>query len=306
VTGPVLVGVDESPECRRALVWGAEEASRRHVPLRLVHAFGVPEACYGETLPPREWLASRRAESRAVLRAALDTAVLVDAGLDVSTESCLDSPIPVLLAGSETAGLVVLGTSGRTVLGEALLGSTAAALAAHGRSPFTVVRGRDGRAMGEPVVVGVDGSPANGPALELAFEEASLRGAQLVAVHTFSDANSAQVFGASRAEFGFEPLRDSETRVLAEALAGWREKYPEVTVRRVLRRDRPRRQLLDWSAMAQLVVVGSRGRGGFSGLILGSTSYALIHHASCPVLVTPFAERAAAAASGGFRRRPRR
>jgi len=184
--------------------------------------------------------------------------------------------------------MVVVGSAGRGALGDLLAGSTTAALAAHTRCAVAVIRGRDRSAadVEEPVVVGVDGSPVSEPALGLAFEEASLRGAPLVAVHAWLDADAVHVLAGAPSFVDREPQGDAETRVLAESLAGWQEKYPEVTVRRVLEQDRPRHQLLDWSTRAQLIVVGSRGRGGFRGLMLGSTSHALVQHADCPVLVT--------------------
>ena len=284
MNGPVTAGIDGSPGSLRAVRWAAEEAVRWHAPLRIVHAFGIPGAFYGESMPPRDWLDARRSESQELLLASAQAASRVHPGLEVRTESSLDAPIPLLVRCSGEAGMLVVGSAGRGVLGDLLAGSVAGALAAHARCPFAVVRGED-HGGAAPVVVGVDGSPANQPALALAFEEASRRDVPLVAVHAWSDADSGQVFGAARAAFDFEPLRETETRVLAESLAGWREKFPEVTVRRVLERERPRHQLLDWSTRACAVVVGSRGRGGFRGLLVGSTTYALLHHASCPVLI---------------------
>lgn len=287
MSAPIVVGVDGSPGSRRAVLWGADEAARRHVPMTLVHAFGIPDAFYGETMPPKDWLDIRQAESRSLLREAAELAGRVHPGLAIATESSVDAPVPFLLRWSGAAKLLVLGCAGRGELGDLLLGSTAAAVSARSRCPLVVVRGKERGAAGvdEPVVVGVDGSPAGEAAIGLAFEEASLRDAPLVAVHTWSDADTSQVFAAARAEFGFEPLREPETRVLAEALAGWQEKYPQVRVRRVVAQDRPRHELLEWSTKAQLMVVGSRGRGGFRGLLLGSTSHALVEHAECPVLV---------------------
>ncbi|HVW43247.1 MAG TPA: universal stress protein [Amycolatopsis sp.] len=284
MNGPVVAGIDGSPGSRRALLWAADEAARRHAPLAIVHAFGVPDAFYGESLPPRDWLDARSAESEDLLRASAEAATAQHPGLTVRTESSLDAPIPLLLQRSGAARMLVVGSAGRGFFGDLLSGSVAGALAAHARCPFAVVRGED-RDDEAPVVVGVDGSPANQPALALAFEEAALRGVPLVALHSWSDSDSGQVFSASRAALDFEPLREAETRVLAESLAGWREKFPDVTVRRVAEQDRPRHQLLEWSSRARLVVVGSRGRGGFRGLLVGSTTYALLHHASCPVLI---------------------
>ncbi|HEY3467530.1 MAG TPA: universal stress protein, partial [Amycolatopsis sp.] len=97
---------------------------------------------------------------------------------------------------------------------------------------------------------------------------------------TYEDA-----FGTARILPQPESLERDEDRLLSQRLAGWQEKYPEVEIRRVLVRERPRHALLDVSEEAQLVVVGSRGRGGFTGMLLGSTSQALVQHAQCPVLV---------------------
>jgi nucleotide-binding universal stress UspA family protein len=164
-----------------------------------------------------------------------------------------------------------------------LVGSPAVSVAAHGECPVVVVRaGDDGVIRTEgPVVAGVDGSPTSIRALGAAFDEASWRGARLVAVHSWQDSDYVPEYVA----LGAEPAEEERARVLAESLAGWQEKYPDVEVERVVVKDRPRHQLLERSATAQLVVVGSRGRGGFKGLLLGSTSQALVYHAGCPVLV---------------------
>lgn len=267
MTPPIVAGVDGTPASLRAVAWAAEEAALRYAPLHVVNAFGIPDAFYGEAMPPQVWLDSRRSESEAIMREAVAAAEQAHPWLTVEQESSLDAPIPLLIQRSGDATMVVVGSAGRGVLGDLIFGSTAAALTAHAECPVAVIRGHDRR--NAPVVVGVDGSPAGEPALALAFEEASLHHAPLVAVHGWTA----------------ESLREAETRVLAEAIASWQEKFPEVIVRRVAERDRPRQQLLDWSTKAGLVVVGSRGRGGFTGLLLGSTSQALVHHADCPVLV---------------------
>ncbi|MQS37876.1 universal stress protein, partial [Streptomyces katsurahamanus] len=149
-----------------------------------------------------------------------------------------------------------------------------------------VVRGRPDPA--GPVLLAVDGSPQAEAAVGFAFAEASLRGAELVALHAWSgwtgrgddDPGHPQnlVDDAGR-------LGDTEERVLAEALAGWQAKYPDVTVRRDLVRKSARQALIEASEEAQLLVVGARGRGGFTGLLLGSVSQAVLHHAHCPVAV---------------------
>lgn len=263
-TQPIVVGVDGTDGAVRAARWGADEAGKRQVPLALVHAFGVPDAFAGEAAPPKEWLQAAETRSRAWLERARDAALRTRPTLDVVSESCSDTPIRVLLARSATARMVVVGSASRGRLRDLMLGSTAPSLAAHARCPVAVVRGREPGSH-EPVVVGIEG--ASDAAVALAFEEATLRGVELIALH------------AAR------PWESTDDDVVSAAVAVWREKYPDLGVDQITVRDDPRERLLDWSERAQLVLVGSRGRGGFAGLLLGSTSHAILHHAHCPMIV---------------------
>jgi nucleotide-binding universal stress UspA family protein len=129
----------------------------------------------------------------------------------------------------------------------------------------------------------VDGSPASGAALGVAFEAAALRGVPLVAVHAWHDL---RIDPTMTPLVDWDVVEAREREVLAERLAGWDRQYPDVTVRRLVIRDRPAHALVQESARAQLVVVGCRGRGGLAGMLLGSVSQALLHHAACPVMVT--------------------
>jgi nucleotide-binding universal stress UspA family protein len=190
----------------------------------------------------------------------------------------------VLQAESTRAELVVLGDRGLGGFAGLLIGPVAVTLAAHAACPIVVVRGPEPDRMvrSEAVVVGVDGSPTSEAAVAFAFEAAALRGVPLVAVHTWFD----MVVDATMAPLiDWDVMEADEREVLAERLAGWAEKYPDVAVRRLVARDRPARALVEESGRAQLVVVGSRGRGGISGLLLGSVSQTLLHHAACPVAV---------------------
>lgn len=265
---PIVVGIDGGAGGRRAAWWGAREAARRRSPLVLVHGYGIPDAFYGDIAPPQEWLAAKERQSHDWLAEAVAVAERADPRAEPVTKSFVDAGLPLLISESGSAAMVVVGFTTRSVIGGLVMGATATSLAAHGHCPVAVVRGRDGRLIDDedPVVVGADGSPISGAAVGLAFEEAALRGVSLVTLHAHE--------GHERA-----PGADEGT------LAPWREKYPDVTVQRVTTRDDPREALLDWSSRAQLVVVGSRGRGGFAGLLLGSTSHAMVHHADCPVLV---------------------
>ncbi|WP_216215262.1 universal stress protein [Amycolatopsis aidingensis] len=283
----ILVGVDGSEQSTRAVRWAAEEAARRGRPVRLLHSYGLPSLGYDEGLFSADWMDPLRLQSAELLAAAREAALDEYPQLDLTVESVVDSQITVLIEYSRWAGMIVLGASGAGGFAGRLTGSTAVAVAAHARCPVAVIRNRpDGTtAWAGPVVVGIDGSPVSEAATAFAFEEAAVRGAPLVAVHAWSDADYEQLFSEARFAADFEPLRNTEERLLAERLAGWSEKYPEVQVERVLMLDRPRAALIERSTKAQLIVVGSRGRGGFRGLLLGSTSQALLHHAGCPVVV---------------------
>ncbi|KAA9152167.1 universal stress protein [Amycolatopsis acidicola] len=282
-TGAIVAGVDGSDEARRAVRWAAEEAGRRNLPLHLVFA----QEAVAITLPASQSLFDQIEEYAAEeLEKAARIARETRPGVTVTQERSRQVPVPALLELSERAHTIVLGASGRGGFTGMLIGSTAVAVAARAACPVAVIRRRpDGEpASSGPVVVGVDGSPTSERALAVAFDEASWLGVPLVAVHAWNDVDYLSGLSADY------PLPEpgsgnEEQRVLAESMAGWQEKYPDVHIERVIARDRPRTLLLEQSQQAQLVVVGSRGRGGFTGLLLGSTSQALLHHAGCPVLV---------------------
>ncbi|WP_410659269.1 universal stress protein [Amycolatopsis sp. lyj-112] len=285
----IIVGVDGADPGRAAVRWAAGSAVERGLGLLIVHALHTERISYGAGLTgAAPWSDVLAADGQRVLDEAVAEAESVAPGVAVDTSMLPDSPIPFLLDASKSAAMVVVGGSGKGFFAEMAIGSTASAVLAHAHCPVMVLRGRKGTTnylTSGPVVVGIDGSPLSERALEIAFEEASRRRAHLVAVHAWTDVTYDDAFGMARLATQWESLEDDERRLLAERLAGWQEKYPDVTVERVLVRDRPRQTLLEWSAKAQLVIVGSRGRGGFAGLLLGSTSQALAHHAECPVLV---------------------
>jgi nucleotide-binding universal stress UspA family protein len=187
--------------------------------------------------------------------------------------------------------LLVIGNRGLGGFGSLLLGSVALHTTAHAACPVLVVGGPQ-RSTG-PVVVGVDGSAGSATAVGFAIEEASRRKTDLLAVHAWG---AFQAGSRDMLPPVYEPemLRDEEQRVLSESLAGWTERYPEVTVQQDLVHERPAPALIARSQTAQLVVTGARGRGGFGGLLLGSVSQTVMHHAGCPVAVV----RAAASSVG--------
>ncbi|OXM49407.1 universal stress protein [Amycolatopsis thailandensis] len=285
----IVVGVDGAEPGRAAARWAATRAAERGLGLLIVHALHVEQRAYGGGLAgPAPWFDLLAADGRRILDEAVEETGTAAPGVRVDTLMPTGSPVAVLADVSKSAAMVVIGGTGKGFFGEMTIGSTASAIIAHAYCPVVVLRARKGTANypeAGPMVVGVDGSPLSEQALEAAFEEASRRNASLVAVHAWSDVTYDDVYGMARLVTQWESIEDDERRLLAQRLAGWQEKYPDVAVERSLVRDRPRQVLLEWSAKAQLVVVGSRGRGGFTGLLLGSTSQALAHHAECPVMV---------------------
>ena len=275
----ILVGVDGSTSALHAALWAADEAAQRRQPLRLVYANN--EFSFGSTgglAPPQSFFDALQAAGFRLL-ADVEAAIRqVHPDLDIAVDLQTAAAVPSLLDQTEDALLMVLGSRGTGGFRGILVGSTAVALVAHGDCPVAVIRGatEDGAPPVEgPVVVGVDGSPTSDAAIATAFDEASWRGAELVAVHAWLEYASDHVLHRGLDE-GREQMEQAETELLAERLAGWQEKYPDVKVRRVIKQGRPVERLLEQAAGAQLVVVGSRGNGGFSGMLLGSTSQALI------------------------------
>ncbi|MEV6873139.1 universal stress protein [Amycolatopsis sp. NPDC051128] len=286
----ITVGVDGSAGSTAAVAWAAEIASLRHLELRIVHGLQVTGLYYGGGMTGMGAAAlfeAVQADGERAIADARTLAASIDKDLVVTTELPNEPPVPMLIDESRHARLLVVGRSGTGGFADMLLGGTAASVASHAHGPVAVVRGRSDGTVPEagPVVAGVDGSPNSEQAIAVAFEEASLRGVPLVAVHAWNDVTYEDTRGTVRILTQPEALEEGEERLLTERLAGWSEKYPDVEVRRLLVHDRPRHALLEESKMAQLVVVGSRGRGGFTGMLLGSTSQALVQHAQCPVLV---------------------
>ncbi|MEV4143844.1 universal stress protein [Amycolatopsis sp. NPDC049691] len=287
---PIVVGVDGSTAATHAVGWAAQEALRRDLPLVIVHACAlVPVTVpYAEALVPayhraqleygREWLDAAESAAR---DAAPDVRVSTDLARGWAAEQ--------LIARSASAELVVLGSRGLGGFTGLVVGSIAVAVATYGHCPIVVVRGADARTEPRhegPVVVGVDGSPTSAAAIPFAFRAAASRGVPLVAVHTWLDLPLGG-FGEIGVDVAWAAIEREQHALVGEWLAPARADYPDVPVELVIARHRPAHTLLEQAENAQLAVVGSRGRGGFRGLLLGSTSHALIYHAACPVAVVP-------------------
>jgi nucleotide-binding universal stress UspA family protein len=278
-----VVGADGSDSALEAVRWAAVEARRRDTDLRVVTAFGwAPDPHHtGRTERYRRELLERvrrhvLADATAVAERAVD-------GLSVSAELEVGPPVGVLHASSCDAQLLVLGSRGLGDLRGLLVGSVGVALAAGAACPVVVVRGEDRHARSpEPVVVGVDGTPTSEAAIAFAFAAAAARRVPLSAVHTFGDLLLDPRAGAL---INWEALAEDARALLADRLRPWTEKLPDVEVRQVVVRGPAARVLVETSQEAQLVVVGSRGRGNLAGLVLGSAGHAVLHRSHCPVAV---------------------
>lgn len=286
---PIVVGIDGSPVSKVAVDWAARTAALREVPLKLVHVLNPPVVMAFPEVPiPAGYLEWQSEEGRTLLAVAVTTAeesaLLIGKGpIAVTTEMIAGPPVPTLVDESTRAQMVVVGCRGRNALARGLLGSVSIGLVHHAKCPVAIIHDEDPlmpHPSLAPVVVGVDGSPVSERAVEIAFEEASFRGVDLVAVHAWSDTGVFEFPGAD-----WSALQSSAEETLSERLAGWQERYPDVLVRRVVVADRPAHQLLEQAQSAQLLVIGSHGRGGFAGMVLGSVSTAVINAARMPVLV---------------------
>jgi nucleotide-binding universal stress UspA family protein len=282
----VVVGIDGSDSALCAVRWAVAEARRRGCALRLVHAVELPSGYAPHVVDRRALHTAMTDRGNSWLDKARAEAAAADPDLPVDTVLREASPVVTLVTESDDAELVVLGSRGLGGFTGLVIGSTAVELAGRAHCPLVVVRAEAAseRTAG-PVVVGVDGSPVGEAAIAFAYEQASARRTDLVAVHAWSDLVLEAAYTSGAAAIDFAPLEQRAAETLAERLAGWQEKYPDVRVTREVARDRPARALLRHAGHAQLLVVGTRGRGGFRGLLLGSTSQHLLHHADCPVAV---------------------
>ena len=282
----VVVGVDGSASSDAAVRWAAGEAVLRKRQLTLVNAIATPALPWPAAPVPaqlrqREELASRTILDDAV-RIAQDT--IQDSGrAEIESQLLHSAPVPTLVDMSKDADMVVVGARGLGAVRSVLLGSVSTGLIHHASCPVAVIHHESSlqpRAAHDSVLLGTDGSPASELATAIAFEEASLRGTRLVALHVWRDADMTHIPSMEEGS-----LKSAAEETLAERLAGWRERYPDVSVTRIVEYDKPATRLIEHSKFAGLVVVGSHGRGGFAGMLLGSVSTAVAHAARAPVIV---------------------
>lgn len=273
---PIVVGYDGSADSDRALEWAISAARQRSRPLRLV---AVLDDGAADRLPEQVEQAQRHAAGQ------LSNAGDRPGGLPVTImRPRHEEPTYALLRLSDDADLVVLGSHGHGVLAGMLIGSVSQHLSRHAMCPVVVVR-QPHDAESKRIVVGYDDSPGSEEALEFGFDSAKASGAPLTVVHgwRFGTVGPVEMFLPQAPDIAEEIT--SERARLRDALAVWIERYPEVRVTQEAVPLHPIRVLADASQHAALVVVGSRGRGAFTGMLLGSVSQGILHHARCTVAV---------------------
>jgi nucleotide-binding universal stress UspA family protein len=274
--GALVVGADGSADSERAVDWAFMTAAATGRPVRIVHTLDFLPA---EFAPAAHREVSQRGDT--VLSAAAQRRP-DDADIAVSAQIVDGSAARALVEASENAYMLVVGSRGRGGFAGLLLGSVSQQVAGHAHCPVAVVREQaDSNAAG--VVVGVDAGEASAPAVRFAFELAHRSGQPLTAVHAWHEA------GTGGPMAGHPPQLEDRARqqrlLLRQATSQCREEFPDVEVSETVATGHPARLLAAASEHAATVVVGSRGRGAFTGMLLGSTSQALLHHAHCPVVV---------------------
>ena len=277
---PVVVGVDDGPRSRDALDWAIDEATRRRLPLHILH---VDAHGQGSRLGASPVEAEVRAP--AVVAEAVARAHGLTPWLEVTSEVSASNPSRALVDASQRAACVIVGARGRRPVVGVLLGTTSGEVAARAACPVVVVRQFPEIESRRPgVVVGADGSEVSARALGYAFAQAADRELPLTVVHVWSPGlTSAHLAPAFTTDLS--ALAAQEQALAAEEVAGWAERYPDVLVNRHVRRGHPVKALVEESRGAELLVVGSRGRAGLAGMLLGSVGQGVLQHAHCPVAV---------------------
>lgn len=291
----VVVGMDGSDASRGALAHAAWEAHRRGATLRLIHSYNavVPYSVMGFAPDPAELTRAARAGGEMLAEFAQQARTAFPE-LDVDAEVIADSPGGALVAASGEAELVVVGSRGLGGFTGLLLGSAGTQLAAHSRCPVIVIRPPDDKGnlgVGPPhgpVVVGIDGFPDGRAALEFGFDEASARGVPLIVLYAWWMLPPSDRGPISPRHYDLDAAEDEARRLLAEATAGWSERYPDVAITLMpAHAVNPTLTLLELSQDAGLLVVSRHGGNVLTRLMFASIGDIAVREAECPVAVVP-------------------
>ena len=271
----IVVGTDGSRRADRAVDWAAAQAAVLGLPLSILHVVpGRPTPSTPLTAVTASFAEGFREEALQRLERVVRRAHELYGDLEVTGEVVEGNAAYVLAQSSKEAALVVVGARGESApLTVRLLGGVSDQVAAYARGPIAVIPDEEHAFPDGPVVLGVDESPEARAAMWFAFRTAAARGVPVVAIHAWQDRDSREIIAR---------VTDIVEGMLAEA----RAEYPDVPVGVRVVHGKPHHELVHASKEAGLVVVGSRGIGGFTGLLLGSTSKRVLRDAHCPVVVT--------------------
>ena len=274
-TPKIIVAYDGSPDAKRALDWAADLARTRKSPLQVVVAMG-DQRVRRVTELDAEWERTHEADLTADARAAVEALALDNASLELSHFA----PTPTVLDEADETSVIVLGSRGHSRLSNVFVGSVSQHIAQH--APCTVVVVREASdPEADTVVVGADASAGCRPALDFGLDYASARGLSVRAMYV---SELARRHGGRHASVQDENLAAAEP-LIADAIKPYADKHPDVPVHREVVAGSPTRTLADASEHAALLVVGSRGRGAFESMLLGSVGQALLRHARCTVAI---------------------
>ncbi len=284
-TKPVVVGVDGSVESLLAVEWAALEAKRHGLPLRIVSAPAPVSPMHSCQVASATLADALRDASERALEGAVSRAQEVAPDLDTTTDLLSGPPALAVARSGSSAAILVVGVRGAGGFAALILGSVSRYAAVRATCPVIVVR-QPTMAVHHEVAVGIRDPQDASETLTFAFEEAAVRRADLVVVHAwywFPSALRTPVDqDAMNAPFHPEQISDEAARSLSALMDRWREKYPGVWVRHDIIRGHPARVLANYSARADLVVIGRHGDPG-----VGSIQHALLDHARGPVAVVP-------------------
>ena len=283
-TKPIVVGTDGADSSAIAVDWAAHEAHRRHLPLRIVHAFDFDWQGARYNIGTEVVDAARKA-AEAVVALAWDRARDIAPDITIETETFIGRAAPRLLDVARDAELLVLGTRGRGGFAGLLLGSVSQRVATHASCPVVIVRGPATTANG-PIAAGVDDSPTADLVLETAFTAASEHRCPLTVVRAYLPVIPLWLSDVAPPTVDMPEQEAAENDQLNEQLAPWRAKYPDVPVTTVVTRESAAFALERESRRSRLLIVGSRGHGLIAGTFLRSTTLQLLHHAGSPVHIT--------------------
>jgi nucleotide-binding universal stress UspA family protein len=294
--GRIVVGYDGTEAADSALDWAAEQAQRQHLPMTVISVVdyvGMLPGIYG----PSSWPLLFQEEAERIAAQGVERAGKVAASVEIVAEATVASVPGTLIEASRGAERLVVGTRGHGELTGTLLGSVSFAVSAHAHCPVVVVRGDCASAGAKrPVLVGIDDSAGARAALDYAADRAAEAGALLIVATTYRPV-TAQVWaeaGMYNTDTGTTPeinavARQSAGNVAAAGVVRAKQRYPSLRAEELVMAGPAARELARAADGCGLLVVGTRGHGGFAGLLLGSVSHGVIHSAPCPVAVVPTA-----------------